>query len=196
MNTHDRKPVRQFATKAAGSLWWYFLLRGILVLGVGIYALLRPGMSAVAFAQMLGFLFLLDGALAVVAGIMGRTPSRAATIGRGILLALLGIFVFAQPALAASVTVTSVLYVVAFFAIVNGMLEIWAALRDRGEPEGEGSSLLGGVLLAAFGVLLVFAPVSFGLAIVRILGIVAILIGMILVFLAFKFRKLRKALDD
>lgn len=194
MNIPNPQPVRQFATKAVGSLWWFFLLRGLLVLVVGLYVLLRPGLSAVAFAQVLGFLFLIDGVLAIVAGIMGRTPSRVATIARGFLLALLGIFIFAQPVLVAGFTIITVLYVVAFFAILNGIMEIVAALGDRSEAEGEGSSLLGGVLSVGFGVLLIFAPLAFGLLIVRILGSAAILIGVILLFLAFKFRKLRSAL--
>lgn len=194
MNTSESQPVRQLATKATGSLWWYFLLRGLLVLGVGIYVLMRPGLSAVAFAQVLGFLFLVDGVLAIAAGIMGRTPSRLATIGRGALLALLGIFVFAHPAFVTGVAVKTVLYAVAFFVTLSGVLEIISAFRDKGEPEGEGSSLMGGVLSLAFGVLLFFAPISFGLLIVRILGIAAILIGLVLLFLAFKFRKLRNAI--
>jgi len=196
MKTPQSKSARQLAAKATGSLWWYFLLRGLLVLGVGIYVLARPGLTAVAFAQVLGFLFLVDGALAIVAGVMGRTPSRLATIGRGVLLALLGIFVFAHPAFVTSVAVTTVLYVVAFFVTLSGVLEIISAVRDKGEPEGEGSSLLGGVLSVAFGALLFFAPIFFGLLIVRILGIAAILIGLVLLFLALKFRKLRSALRN
>lgn len=194
VNTPDSKPVRQLATKATGSLWWYFLLRGLLVLGAGFYVLIRPGLSAVAFAQVLGFLFLVDGVLAIAAGIMGRTPSRLATIGRGVLLALLGIFVFAHPAFAAGVAVKTILYAVAFFVTLSGVFEITAAVRDKGEAEGEGSSLLGGVLSLSFGVLLFFAPIFFGLFIVRILALAAVLIGVVLLFLAFKFRKLRNAI--
>lgn len=194
MNSPDSKPVRQLATKATGSLWWYFLLRGLLVLGVGIYVLMRPGLSAFAFARVLGFLFLVDGVLAIAAGIMGRTPSRLATVGRGALLALLGIFVFAHPAFVTGVAATTVLYVVAFLVTLSGVLEIISAFRDKGEVEGEGQSLLGGILSLAFGVLLFLAPIFFGLLIVRILALAAILFGLVLLFLAFKFRKLRNAI--
>ena len=60
--------------------------------------------------------------------------------------------------------------------------------------EGEGQSLLGGILSLAFGVLLFLAPIFFGLLIVRILALAAILFGLVLLFLAFKFRKLRNAI--
>jgi uncharacterized membrane protein HdeD (DUF308 family) len=194
MSGPDPRPLGQFAAKAAGSLWWYFLLRGLLLICVGLYVLFRPGLSAVAFVQVLGFLFLLDGILALIAGIMGRTPSRCATMIRGVFMALVGLFIFAQPTLVAILAITTVLCVVAFFAILNGILEIIAAVRDRGESEGEGSSFLGGILSVVFGVLLFLAPLAFGLLIVRILGIAALFIGVILVVLAFKFRKLRSAL--
>jgi uncharacterized membrane protein HdeD (DUF308 family) len=194
MNAPDPRPLRQFATKAARSLWWYFLLRGLLMVGVGLYIVLRPGLSVTAFTQILGFLLFVDGALAIVAGIAGRTSSRGATIARGVLLILFGLFVFAQPSLVAGVAIKTVLYGVAFLVVLNGILEIIGAIRDRGEPEDEGGSILGGVLLVAFGVLLIFAPVAFGLIIVRILGLAAILIGVVLLFLALKFRKLRDVL--
>jgi uncharacterized membrane protein HdeD (DUF308 family) len=191
MNTGSNQPVRQFAVNAAGAVWWYFLLRGLLLAGTGLFVLLKPDLSAKAFAQLLGALVLIDGVLAVLAGIMGHTESRLWTVGRGLLMILVGLFVFTQPALAAGIAIKTVLYIIAPFVVFNGIMEIVAAIRDQAAVSAEKSTVLGGALWVAFGLLLFLAPVSFGVMIVRIIGIIAILIGLILLFFAVKFRKLQ-----
>ena len=189
--SESNQPVRQFAASAVGAAWWYFLLRGLLLAGAGLFVLLKPDLSAKAFAQLLGALVLIDGILAVLAGIMGQTESRLWTIGRGLLMILVGLFVFTQPAFAAGLAIKTVLYIIAPFVIFNGILEIVAAIRDQGGASAEKSTVLGGILSVAFGLLLFLAPIAFGVMIVRIIGIIAILIGLILLFFASKMRKLQ-----
>jgi uncharacterized membrane protein HdeD (DUF308 family) len=195
MMTSERpQPLRDAAAKAVGAVWWYFLVRGLLLLGAGIFVLLKPGLSAVGFAQVIGVVVLVDGALAVVAGIAGSAESRFWSIVRGVLMVIGGLFVFLQPALVARLAVTTVFYIIAPLVVINGILEVVASFRGR-EKSGKKASLLSGVLTLIFGVLLFLAPLSFGVLIVSVLGIVAILIGLILLFLAFKFRKLRNRIE-
>ena len=189
--SESNQPVRQFAAGAVGGVWWYFLLRGLLLAGAGVFLLLKPDLSATVFAQLLGALVLIDGILAVLAGITGHTESRLWTIGRGLLMILVGLFVFTRPALAAGLAIKTVLYIIAPFVVFNGILEIVAAIRNQGGASAEKSTVLGGALSVAFGLLLFLAPVAFGITIVRIIGIIAILIGIILLFFASKFRKLQ-----
>ncbi len=194
MTSERPQPLRYAAAKAVGAVWWFFLVRGLLLLGAGIFVLLKPGLSAVSFAQVIGVVVLVDGALAVVAGIAGSAESRFWSIVRGVLMVLGGLFVFLQPALVARLAVTTVFYIIAPLVVINGILEVVASFRGR-EKSGEKASLLSGVLTRIFGVLLFLAPLSFGVLIVSVLGIVAILIGLILLFLAFKFRKLRNRIE-
>ena len=191
----DERPqvIRSAAAGAVGSLWWYFLLRGLLLVGAGIFVLLKPELSATAFVQVIGVLVLVDGLITLAAGITGATKSRFWSIVRGLLMILAGLFVFLQPALVAKLAVTAVLFIIAPFVVINGILEIAASLR--GGAEGKSGSLLSGLLTLVLGVLLFITPLSFGVLIVRVLGIVAILIGAILLFLASKFRKLRNRIE-
>jgi uncharacterized membrane protein HdeD (DUF308 family) len=195
-NYEQRHPLRSAAAGAVGAVWWYFLLRGLLLLGVGIVFLVNPGLGAVAFAKIIGGLLLIDGVITAVAGITGSTESRMSAIIRGVLSALAGLFVFLQPALVAKLAVTTVLFIVAPFVVINGVLEIVHSLRSREEESGKQGSLLSGVLTLILGVLLFVTPLTLGLLIVRVLGIVAILIGLILLFLASKFRKLQQRIAD
>lgn len=194
-NSDHSQPGLQIAAGAATTAWWYFLLRGLLFVGAGAFLLIKPGLSAVAFAQVIGAFLLIDGVLAILAGIRGRTDSRLWTISRGILLVLTGVFIFTRSYLLAELAMTTVLYILAALVLIGGIIEIVTAIRDRDEPGAEETSILGGVLSVAFGLLLFSAPLGFGLLVVRVVGIVVILIGIVLLWLANRFRKLGKRIQ-
>ena len=161
---------------------------------LGGYALFRPGMTVAVLVQVIGIYLIAEGVLAILAGILGDVPSRGWTIVRGVLAILAGVFVFANPAFVAGITAVTLLYLVAFTSVLIGILEIIAAICDRKEIEGEGWLILGGVLSVIFGLLLVIAPFSFGLLMVRILGVFAIISGISLIMFAFRLRGLGKRL--
>jgi uncharacterized membrane protein HdeD (DUF308 family) len=186
---------RTLASEISG-LWWLPLVRGILLLILGIYALFRPGMTLATFAQVAGFFLVFDGILAIVAGVVGRVPSRLWTIVRGVLAVLAGVFVFANPVLVAGLTATFVVSVIGVLAIISGVLEIIAAIQDRKEIEGEGWLILGGVLLVLIGIALLATPLLFGLSMVRILGILAIISSIATIVFAFRLRSLKHALPQ
>ncbi|MDL2218859.1 DUF308 domain-containing protein [Ruminococcaceae bacterium OttesenSCG-928-O06] len=49
------------ARKVPGSGWGWFLVLGILMIGLGIYSFLHPAVSALALAWLLGFYIILEG---------------------------------------------------------------------------------------------------------------------------------------
>jgi uncharacterized membrane protein HdeD (DUF308 family) len=185
----DRPLITELA-----SLWWLPLVRGILLLILGVYALLRPGMTLATFAQVAGFFLVFDGILAVIAGIAGKVPSRLWTIVRGVLAVLAGLFVFANPVLVAGLTTSIVVSVIGVLAIISGVLEIFAAIQDRKEIEGEGWLILGGVLLVLIGLALLATPALFGLAMVRVLGVLAIASSIATIVFAFRLKGLNSRL--
>jgi uncharacterized membrane protein HdeD (DUF308 family) len=184
---------QDFAVKLA-KLWWLPLLRGVLLIIIGLYALLTPGMTVAALMRVAGVFVILDGILAVAAGIAGETSSRGWTIARGAVGILVGIFVFAHPYAIAGIAATMLLTIIALVIVVAGVMEIVGAVRDRHEIEGEGWLILGGALAVLFGVLVFIAPISFGRLIVQILGVYAIIFGISLVSVAFRVRRFGKAL--
>lgn len=181
---------------ALGKIWWLPLLRGIILVALGIYALLKPGITIAALAQVMGFFLIIDGVIAIAAGITGRVPSRGWTILRGIVAVLVGVLVFAHPALVAGMTAVVIMYMIAFSAILSGVIEIAAAIRDHREIEGVGGYILGGILSIVFGVLLLMAPFLFGLMMVRIIGVFAAVTGVVMIVLAFRLKGIGKRLES
>jgi uncharacterized membrane protein HdeD (DUF308 family) len=190
MSEASSETPRDRVEDALGSLWWLPLIRGILLFLLGGYALFRPEMTIGALAQVVGIFVIVDGILSIVAGIMGDVPSRGWVIVRGVLEILVGAFVFANPLIVAGVTATFLVYVLAFSAILSGVLEIVAAIQDRKQIEGEGWLILGGAMTVLFGVVLLISPLSFGLFMVRVLGAFAIFCGVSLIVFALRLRRL------
>ncbi|EKK00495.1 hypothetical protein RBSH_04222 [Rhodopirellula baltica SH28] len=178
------------------SLWWLPLIRGLLLSVLGIYALFQPGMTLATFAQVAGFFLAFDGVMAIIAGVIGDTPSRTGTIVRGVIEVLAGTFVFANPMLVAGLTATIVISVIGAMVVVSGVVEIAAAIQDRRHIQGEGWLILAGILSVLIGIALLVAPMGFGLTLVRILGALAIIASIAMIAFAFRLKSLGSRINQ
>jgi uncharacterized membrane protein HdeD (DUF308 family) len=194
-DTTLRNNTKQLAIAISG-LWWLPLVRGIVLLILGCYALFRPGMTLATYTQVAGFFLVLDGVFAMMAGVVGQVPSRLWTTVRGIVAVLAGTFVFTHPVVVAGLATTVVVSVIGVMAIFSGAMEIIAAIKDRKQIEGEGWLILAGVLLVLIGMALLATPLLFGISMVRILGVLAIISSMAMIVFAVRMKGLRSALTD
>lgn len=80
------------------------------------------------------------------------------------------------------------LYVIAFWALVTGMLEIAAGIRLRKVIHREWLLIAMGVLSLVFGVLVLMAPSAAALTIVLWIGSYAFVFGVIMLMLAFRLK--------
>jgi uncharacterized membrane protein HdeD (DUF308 family) len=179
---------REFFSRAIRSVWWLTLIRGILLILLGVYALINPLMAAAALAQVIGIYLILDGAIAIYAGLTGQTLSRLWTTVRGVILIVVGLFVVGHPIIMAVVHATLLVCLLAVSALLSGVLEIYVAIRDRREIEGEGWLILSGALAIGFGLLLLASPLAAGMLMVQFLGAFAVIAGVSFVVLAFRLR--------
>jgi hypothetical protein len=56
-----------------GGIWWVFLLRGLLALGLGVSTLIWPKLTLALLIRLVGLYAVLDGAAGIVSGSAG-TP--------------------------------------------------------------------------------------------------------------------------
>jgi uncharacterized membrane protein HdeD (DUF308 family) len=95
-----------------------------------------------------------------------------------------GILTFIWP----NITELILLYLIAFWAILTGILEIAAAIQLRKELTGEWLLVLGGLASLVFGIIMVFSPGAGATALIWLVGAYAIVFGVLLVVLGFKLR--------
>lgn len=169
--------------RAVARHWWILALRGLLAVIFGGLALLWPGPTLAALVLFFGAFALVDGVLALVVGVRSRWWG---VVLLGLLGIAAGVLTFMRP----GITALALLYLIAGWAIVRGVFEIVGAIQLRRELENEGLLVLAGLASIAFGVLIFLFPGAGALSVVWIIGAFAIWVGILMLFLAFRLKKL------
>jgi uncharacterized membrane protein HdeD (DUF308 family) len=87
-------------------------------------------------------------------------------------------------------TALALLFLIAGWAVVTGMLEIAAAIRLRREIDHEWLLALAGVVSILFGVVMIARPGVGALAVVWAIAGYAVLFGILLIALGFRLKRL------
>ena len=137
--------------------WWIFAVRGIAAIIFGVLAFAWPGITLVVLVALFAAYAIVDGVMGLVALVRGDPEARrhAWAVGiMGVLGIVAGIAAFVWP----GVTAVALLYIVAFWAIAIGVMQIIAAIRLRKEIKGELWMGIGGALLILWGIFLIAFP--------------------------------------
>jgi uncharacterized membrane protein HdeD (DUF308 family) len=165
--------------------WWALLVRGIAAVLFGLAALFWPGLTLFVLIVFFGAYALVDGILALVAGIRGTGGGRRGLLlAEGVLGVLAGLVAFFWPGMTALV----LLYVIAAWAIFTGILKVVMAISLRQELENEWLMVVSGVLSVLFGAILAVLPGVGLLSLVWLVGIYALIFGIALIILGFRVR--------
>jgi uncharacterized membrane protein HdeD (DUF308 family) len=176
-----------FTTLAAQN-WGMFVVRGVLAIVLGVLALVVPGPTLSAIVYLFAAYAIVDGILAVLAGIALPVGARRMLVIGGVVAVVIGIYTFANP----NVTATALVYLIGAFAIVRGVTEIAAAVSLRQVMQNMWLLGVSGVLSIVFGVLVIAAPGDGALAILWIIAFYALLVGAAYVYLGFQLRGVNK----
>lgn len=167
--------------------WALVAVRGVVALLFGLFAIAQPGITLAALVTLFGAFALVDGMVAVWSALFhrrGETRWFALLIG-GIAGIGIGILTFLMPAITALI----LLYLIAAWAIIHGMVEIAMAIQLRKVLTGEWLLALAGVLSVVFGLFLVAFPGAGALAVTLWIGAWAVVLGVVVIALAFRLRR-------
>ncbi|EAW43134.1 hypothetical protein N9414_00080 [Nodularia spumigena CCY9414] len=166
--------------------WWTVALRGAIAIIFGLAALFWPDITLTALIFIFAAFVLVSGVLLAIAAFRdGLTHTHGwLMLLEGAIGIAVGIMAFIWPGITALV----LLYLIAAWAIVTGVLEIIAAIQVRKEIQNEWLLAIAGIASVLFGVLLLVWPLAGALAILWIIGAYAIIFGILLLILAFRLR--------
>jgi uncharacterized membrane protein HdeD (DUF308 family) len=172
--------------------WWIWLLRGIAAIIFGTLALLMPGITLEVLVLFLAVFLLVDGAFNIFASLNHSKETKYwwLLLLEGIVSVLIGIITLIWP----QITVIALLFLIVFWAMVNGFFRILAALQLRKYTKGEWFLIFSGIFSLIFGVLLLIWPDKGLLVLIWMLGFYAFIFGILLISFAFKARKLQNNL--
>jgi len=174
-----------------GNFRTLFLFRGLAAVLFGILTLVWPKLSLTVLVLLFGVFAVIGGITAVAAALRNtEMPGWGFLLFEGILGILAGVVALAWP----GITALAFLFLLATWAIITGILEIVAPLSF---PMSGGRSLLSvltGLVSIVFGVLIAAQPSSGLLAVVWLIGVYAIVVGVMYIVVYFESRSLTSSL--
>lgn len=167
--------------------WWIILWRGIAALIFGLITWFNPVITLYVMVIFFGGYAFVDGVLGIIMAIRGRHDHHKWWLLLIWALAnlLTGILTFFWPL----ITMVVLTEIIAIWAIISGLLQIFTAIGLRKAIQGEGWIVLGGILSILLGIVLIINPFEGGIALTWALGIYATVYGIITVVLAFWVRR-------
>jgi uncharacterized membrane protein HdeD (DUF308 family) len=169
--------------------WWLFLLRGIAAIVFGLLSFVWPDVALVTLVLLYGVFVLADGVCALMAAVLGRP----AIAGRWwlIIVGLLGIAAGVLTLMLPGITALVLLFCIAAWAVVTGILQIIGAILLRKEIENEWFLILTGVLSLIFGIALILMPGAGILGLIWLVAAYAIAYGFAMIAFSFRLRRLK-----
>ena len=182
-------PVQQPADMLArlGRHWGWLLTYGVLTLLAGIVVLAWPGETLLVAAVLFGIQLIVSGlfrfgAALASADLTGSTRVLFALLG--VLSVIIGLWAVRHVLL----TLLALVVLLGIFWVVNGTIEIFAALGHREMPE-RGWTALMGVLSVLAGIIVLAYPGLTLLGLAVILGIWLLVFGAMEITAAFRIRR-------
>ena len=168
------------------SNWWALTIRGIVAILFGVFTFFWPAITLTVLALVFGAYALIDGVFNIVSAFRGgRAQERWwVLLLEGIVSLGAGLVTFLWP----GITVVALIYVLAAWAVLTGLLELAAAIQLRKHITGEWLLALAGIASFLFGVLLVIQPLAGAVVVAWWIGAYAIVFGAILIALSLRLR--------
>lgn len=175
----DSLELREALSERLSSLWWAFLLRGIVAAALGIAALFWPAGSISLLLQLIGVLLILDGGLTLFG--FGR---RGAAGGIGLGSIVIGLVLLIWP----EGTARFAFFLLGTLALITGLgsLLTWWRMPEW-DPE-RGTTRNAGLVALLVGVALIFWPGSGLVALGWAIAFVALVSAAVMFWLAARFK--------
>jgi uncharacterized membrane protein HdeD (DUF308 family) len=167
--------------------WWTLALRGLLAVVLGLVAFLWPQRVLAGLVLVFGAFMAVDGVLTVIAAIVERSEYRQWWLV--MLQGLIGIVIGTISLLLPGMTALALLYLIAAWTLVVGVLEILIAVRLRKELRGEWLLVLNGVFSVLFGLALVIWPNAGAVVLLWVVAGYAVVSGVLLIVLSLLLRR-------
>ncbi|WP_083930681.1 HdeD family acid-resistance protein [Eudoraea adriatica] len=175
--------------KTLQKLWWFTLLRGIILLILAFFVFRHPANALMGVAIYIGISLLITGILQTGAsiGFKDLFPNWGWVLAGGLLDIVFAFVLLSNPAL----TAASLPFVIGFWIIVSGIMSFADSFQSKKEGNSLwGLSMLGGVLSVIVGYFIMSNIIVGALVITTWMGIGFLIIGIVNIVVGFKLKSL------
>ena len=165
--------------------WWVLAMRGVLGVLFALAALVWANVTLGEFVLLFGSYLLIDGLLAGASAIRvaERFTQGWPLLLEGVVSVALGVLAWVSPQIP-----WVLLFLIASWGIITGVLEIVAAIGLRPDPTSQWLLALSGVSSLVLGMMLLAVPGAGSVWVVRTIGVYALIFGGLLLTAAFRLR--------
>jgi uncharacterized membrane protein HdeD (DUF308 family) len=170
--------------KIIDNLWWMFVLQGALTLLFGLVALFLPGITLVTLVYFFAVYILLLGVMTLLRGLLTMKKDAAwwfmafiGVVGVGA-----GIYLLLNPQIA----IGTFLGIVGLLLLVRGVFDLFLAAYIVKTTDGRILWIISGVVGIIAAVILWRYPVETGVAFVWVLGLYALIAGVVSLIYAYR----------
>lgn len=166
--------------------WWSLMIRGVVAVIFGILALTSPTKTLDFLITLFGIFVLVVGLVATIGAIMHRKESENwwLILVPGLAGVIIGIISIGMP----EVTRTIVIYLIAIWALVSGLGQIYSAMKIRKDVEGEWIPILIGIISVVLGVILFVMPREAAATVMWLVGLFVLVLGILWLIMGFRVR--------
>jgi uncharacterized membrane protein HdeD (DUF308 family) len=169
-------------------LWWLVMLFGLAVFCVGAFFVISPHETLSTFTVVAGIFLLVDGVIAILGSIFGRSEGRGLLAMIGVLSVIAGLVLIKKP----FDTLVVFVLILGVWFIVAGVVRFVEAI---GELDGRAANMGIAILDMIAGIVILSWP-SLGIATLAVIvGIVLLLRGAVFIAAAWEMRRLGHDLD-
>ena len=173
-----------------GHVWWAIMSRGLLAVGLGICAFVWPQRALGILIKLLGAYFLADGIIGAVGAL--RSDDKSTPLLQTVVSLALGLALLLWTGVSGKVF----LVLVGIWLILQGLGLFWSS-RKIDPTEGErGLMSAVGIVISLIGLVFVFWTDTGEVAISWLIGIAALVVGGLLVYLATRVRLLQSRIES
>lgn len=171
------------------SNWIIFLVNGVIAILFGLLALLVPSETIKTMTIYFGLLILLGGLIMFYFSIKNLQAKKPYLLlmAEALFAILVGVIIVFYP----KSTLQIFLIMIGIWASIMGLFQIIIAVQMKGKVTNHSMFTLNGVITLVFGLLLFFNPMGAIKALFIIIGLLALVAGLLLVYLGFKVRSIK-----
>lgn len=174
------------ASQVADALWWVSMTQAIFAVLFGIAAIFWPGETLVVLVYLFSAYVLLWGILELAHGLMSirRRGTWWLTALLGVLGLGVGVYLVRHP----GVSFATLILLIGLTFVVRGVLAVVAAFLDQMSATQRALTIFVGALAVIAGIAVLLQPASGGVAFVWVLGLYALIYGVLMFVLALEAR--------
>lgn len=173
--------------------WWFLVVNGLIAILVGIFLLFFEKEMIKELVRYIGIGIAVVGALLLFAAIRNIKADKQAgmLLFESILTLVIGLIIVLFPTFSLNVF----LIIIGVWAVILGIVQLAILINIKGKIAGKNILLFNGLLTIVLGVMLFFEPLTSVVILVKILGVFAILFGILMIYFGFVLKTIKTVLD-